>query len=126
MNEDLRDSVLVVEDDASLRVALDRILRKHGYGAVLSSTLHEAVMSWRLHRGSIRLAIVDLGLGDEDGLSLVRHLRRRSPETGIVIYAAVVDVPVRRELLRLGVSEVLAKPAAPETIVAAVRRALGA
>jgi DNA-binding NarL/FixJ family response regulator len=108
-----------------LRVALDRVLRKNGYGAVLASTLHEAVSGLRRHRGSIRLAIVDLALGEESGMAFVRHMRRRAPELEILVFSAGIDGPIRRELGGLGVREVLTKPSPPETIVAAVRRSLG-
>ena len=125
MNDEHRDSVLVVEDDGSLRVALDRVLRKNGYGAVLAASLHEAISSLRRHRASIRLAIVDLALGEESGMALVRHMRRRAPELEILVFSAGVDGAVRHELVCLGVREVLTKPAPPETIVSAVRRSLG-
>ena len=124
MNELRHECLLVVEDDASLRVALERVLRKHGYGAVLTSSLREAIRGWRRHRASIRVAIVDLGLGAEDGLELIRHLHRRSPTTAIIVYSAETGPAARRELERLGVREVIAKPAAPECLVNAIRRSL--
>ncbi len=116
--------VLVVDDDAAVRVALQRLLVRAGMSVVTATGVREALVAARRHRGSLSAIIVDLGLGREDGATLVRHFRRRRPELGIVIFSGNAEGATRQDLITLGVRDYVVKPAPLPRIVEAVRRAL--
>jgi DNA-binding NtrC family response regulator len=63
-------AVLVVDDDTSVRTALERVLRKHGYEVVGAATSREAIALARRARGRSTVAIIDLDLGPVSGLAL--------------------------------------------------------
>jgi DNA-binding NtrC family response regulator len=117
-------TVLVVDDDAAVRVALQRLLVRAGMQVVTAIDTREAIAATREHRDSLCAIIVDLGLGREDGAALVRHLRRRRPGLGIVIFSGNAEGAVRQDLLMLGVRDYIVKPAPLPRIVDAVRRAI--
>jgi DNA-binding response OmpR family regulator len=119
------ETVLVVDDDASVRLAVERVLARAGFRVVTAGGTRAAIAATRRCAGAVRAALVDLDLGDEDGLALVRHLLRRRPAIGIVVFSAQVDRDTRASLLALGVRAIVAKPAPPQPLVAAVRAAVG-
>jgi DNA-binding NtrC family response regulator len=117
-------TVLVVDDDPSIRAALARLLARSGYTPVVAASLREAACRLAECRATLSVVIVDLALGEESGLSLVRHLQRRYPSLPVVVFSAAGDRLGEQEVGLPGVSECLTKPATPESIVGAVRRAL--
>jgi CheY-like chemotaxis protein len=123
MTESEGACVLVIDDDASLRTAAERLFVRAGYSVHGAANARDAIAS--LRRGAPRAcaAVIDLELGADDGLALVRHLRARRPRLGIVVFSAAIDQATRSALLALGVRAVITKPTPPETLLAAVRRA---
>ena len=85
-------AILVVEDDAGTRRELARNLVAHGYHVAEAATVAQAVRLW----GSARpdLVLLDLGLPDRDGLSVVRAVRREAT-TPIVVLSARGDEAVK-------------------------------
>jgi two-component system, NtrC family, response regulator AtoC len=117
--------VLIVDDDASVREALQRLLSREGIGAIGARSLGEARERIALHATALRIAIIDLELGQEDGLDLVRELKRSTSPLSILVFSAAADGGARAQSLALEGEVVLAKPASPQAILTAVRRTLG-
>ena len=115
--------VLLVDDDASVRTAAERLFARAGFRVRSAASAREALAGLRREAPRVRAAVIDLELGADDGMALVRHLRARRPGIGIVVFSAAVDDATREALLALGVRAVLAKPAPPEGLLAAVRSA---
>jgi len=80
------ETVLIVEDDDSLRVALADALATLGYEILEAGTGEEGYGLASLRRPD--LILLDLGLPDEDGLSVARKLHDR-PETASIVVAAL-------------------------------------
>jgi len=80
------ETVLIVEDDDSLRVALADALASLGYETIEAGTGGEAYAL--ASRRFPDLILLDLGLPDVDGLSLARKLREK-PETARIVVAAL-------------------------------------
>jgi DNA-binding NtrC family response regulator len=117
--------VLVVEDDDSLRNALTRLMSHDGLCAIGVGTLEDARDEVTSHAPTLQAVIVDLGLGTESGLDLVREVHVDHPWLPVLVFSAEVDSFAREESIALGACEVLMKPAPPNAILAAVRRAIG-
>ena len=79
------DTLLVVEDDAGMRRFLATALHGHGFRVVEAMTLAAAEqLASEQHPAAI---LLDLGLPDGDGLTLVKNLRGWSPVPVIVLSA---------------------------------------
>lgn len=78
-------TLLLVEDDADTRVSIARNLAAHGYRVEEAGDAAGALRKWEAQRAD--LLIVDLGLPDRDGLSVVRRVRRESPAPILVLSA---------------------------------------
>jgi two-component system KDP operon response regulator KdpE len=78
-------TLLLVEDDAETRASIARNLAAHGYRVEEAGDAAGALRKWEAQRAD--LLIVDLGLPDRDGLSVVRRVRRESPAPILVLSA---------------------------------------
>jgi response regulator RpfG family c-di-GMP phosphodiesterase len=115
-------SVLVVDDEPELRAGLRRILAPAGYEIVEASSLSGArdVLASR----PIDLVLLDLGLPDGNGMSLLAALQEVWPDTTVVVLSASSEVDDMREALRQGAVGYLHKPVHPLTLEAQISGAL--
>jgi two-component system, OmpR family, KDP operon response regulator KdpE len=88
-------TVLLVEDDRSLSLALIATLKAAGYRPVSAGTAAEG-LRWFAHYAP-DLVLLDLGLPDRDGLSVIREIRQRGP-TPIVVLVEELLARVRAGL----------------------------
>jgi two-component system, OmpR family, response regulator len=100
--------VLVVEDDHVVGDAVQRALSLDGHAADHVDTAERAKAA--LHIETFDLAIVDIGLPREDGLQLVRDLRRRGRTVPVLMLTARDGLQDRVNALDLGADDYLTKP----------------
>ena len=118
--------VLVVDDRTSNRAIVKALLDYKGYEILEAATGEEALAKTRAERPD--LVIADIVMPRMDGYEFVRQLRAdaRIAETPVIFHTANFIDPEARELARAcGVEQLVAKPAEPEEIWAAVEIALG-
>lgn len=99
--------LLLVEDDPHLAPTLCAALNVQ-YEVTCVGTV-QAAQAWLRH-GSANLFIIDIGLPDGSGLDLVRSVRTRQKEAGILILTAEHGTKVKVEALDSGADDYLTKP----------------
>ena len=114
-------TLLVVDDDASVREMLAEYLGNHGY-AVRTAADGDAMRA-ALENELPDLVLLDLRLPGEDGLTLARFLRERY-DLGIVMVTAAGDTIDRVVGLELGADDYVAKPFDPRELLARVKSVL--
>jgi two-component system KDP operon response regulator KdpE len=113
--------VLIVEDDAGIRGVLRTLLESQHYRVVEAESAARGAVEARSHRPD--LAIIDLGLPDRDGLSLIREIRRFSPLPILVLSARTMEQD-KIAALDAGADDYVAKPFSAPEMLARVRAAL--
>lgn len=112
--------IAVVEDDAELREEiLLPLLRGAGYEATgfdSALSLYRDLMSCRYD-----LVLLDVGLPDEDGFAIARHLRGAAPKVGLVMLTGHACPSSRLRGLEAGVDAYLTKPIDSAELVATLR-----
>jgi FixJ family two-component response regulator len=108
--------VFVVEDDRSMRVAVERLLRSAGFEVESFSSAREFLE--RAPAGSASCLVLDLRMPELTGLDLQQALRESGREIPIVFLTGHGDVPTTARAMKSGAEDFLEKP--PD----AVRRAL--
>ncbi|MEA3642347.1 MAG: response regulator transcription factor [Lamprobacter sp.] len=98
----------IIEDNLDYRRELVFHLRRAGFEIVLESDGHNIDQQVAQHPAD--LLILDLGLPDEDGLSIARRLRAQTPQLGIVILTARGALDDRLLGLEQGADAYLVKP----------------
>jgi two-component system KDP operon response regulator KdpE len=102
-----RASILLVEDDPDLRSTVGRFLRGHGHPVDEVGDAGRALERWEASRPD--LVLLDLGLPDLDGVSVVRHIRREA-STPIVVISARDRETDKVEALDAGADDYVTKP----------------
>ena len=113
--------ILIVEDDGGLRSILATLLEAHGYRSAEAKDGERAVIEARTHRPD--LIIVDLGLPDRDGLSVIRQIRGFSPVPILVLSARTMETE-KISALDAGADDYVTKPFSTPELLARVRAAL--
>jgi two-component system, OmpR family, KDP operon response regulator KdpE len=114
-------TVLVVEDDQEARRALVRELGARGYHVVEAVDGRAALERWEARRPDV--VLLDLGLPDVDGLSLIRRMRREAT-TPIVILSGRYEEREKVEALERGADDYVTKPFGVDELAARLRVAL--
>jgi FixJ family two-component response regulator len=112
----------VVDDDASFRTAMGRLLRASGYEVVLYQSGDEFLESPRNNEpGCILLDIRMAGLS---GLELQDRLRKMDSILPIVFLTGHGDIPTSVRAIKAGAEDLLSKPVEKKVLVEAIERAL--
>jgi two-component system KDP operon response regulator KdpE len=114
-------SVLLVEDDRELRATLREALQVEGYRVMAATSLADA-RAQLAHAASVDVALLDLGLPDGDGESLLAALQARGAP--VIILSARESEDPKIRLLDAGADDYLVKPFGVAELLARVRLAL--
>jgi len=122
---DLSDhSILVVDDDETTRDLMVTLLSQYGATVRAVGNAPEALQEFDVDIPGLVLA--DIGMPGEDGLSMIRRIRRRPPARGGLVRAIAISAYARPEdrhaALAAGYDDFLAKPAMPADVIRAVDR----
>jgi two-component system response regulator FixJ len=112
----------IVDDDPSLRRALERLAQSLGLDARSFATGAEFLAGDHDERPGC--VLLDLRLPDMHGLEVQRRLTQTHPDLRVVIITAYGDDLLRREALDEGAVAVLAKPFDDQSLRQAIARAL--
>jgi len=115
--------VLIVEDEAGIRLALSGLLRREGYEIAQASDGREA--ETLLRASAYDLVLTDLALGSgPSGLDVLKCAREVSPDCPVVMITAHGNEKIAVEAMRLGAEDYVPKPFDNDEIRLVVRRAL--
>jgi DNA-binding response OmpR family regulator len=115
-------TILIVDDEPDVREVLEEYLVAHGYAAMGAENADVAKEMAAAH--PIDLALVDINMPGEDGLSLARHLRERYAKIAIIILTSAGTVVDRIVGLEMGADDYVPKPFDPRELVARVKSVL--
>jgi len=115
-------NVLVVEDDNSVREAIERLLKTADFGCTAYATA-EALLEAGIAQGAA-CVISDLKLPAMSGLELLAELRARGASAPLILITAHDTPELRARAARQGVSAYLAKPFRGTELLAAIEAAI--
>src|SRR5271154_1689706 len=110
--------VLVVEDDQSMREAIEILLSAAGFSTVLYESA-EALLAEE-NAAHALCVISDLNLPAMSGLDLLTELRRRSRQEPVIVITAYETASTRQEAARRGAAAYLTKPFPGAALLAAI------
>ncbi|WP_299484353.1 sigma-54 dependent transcriptional regulator [uncultured Roseibium sp.] len=114
-------TVLIVDDDPSMRAALRQWIRLAGFATVEVAGANEAMS--RLSADFDGCVVSDVKLEGEDGLALLRRIASLDTDLPVVLITGHGDVPMAVEAMRAGAYDFIEKPFDPDHIAEVVRRA---
>jgi PAS domain S-box-containing protein len=118
------ETILLVEDEGSLREIAREILEEHGYRVIEAAGPNEAIEIARRHPGTIQLLLTDVVMPGMNGRALAEALVAARPELGVLFMSGYTNnVIVHRGTLESG-TLFLAKPFTASALLGHVRAAL--
>src|SRR6202045_3672198 len=115
-------TVLVADDDRSIRTVLTQALGRSGYQV---RTTSNAATLWRwVEEGEGDLVITDVVMPDENGLDLIPRIRRIRPELRVIVMSAQSTLMTAVKGAQRGAFEYLPKPFDLQELLSVVGRAL--
>ena len=115
-------TILIVDDEPDVREVLEEYFVAHGYAARCAASASDARAIAAQH--AVDLALLDVSMPGEDGLSLARHLRERYPRIAVVMLTSAGAVVDRIVGLEVGADDYVAKPFDPRELLARVKSVL--
>lgn len=113
--------LMVVEDDAEMRTMMTQYLRRHGFLVLTAAS--ETEIREHLAACRIDLILLDVMLGDENGVEICQRLRREQDVPLILVSALSADHQ-RMAGYEVGADDYIAKPFNPDLLLARVRAVL--
>ena len=116
------ERILIVDDEAFIRENLERILEEDGYHTFSADNGDEAVKE--VSESDVDLVLLDLNLGAQSGLDVLRAMREIDPGLLVIIITGYGTVESAVEALKLGAYDYIKKPFKADAIRLIVRLAL--
>jgi two-component system response regulator AtoC len=113
--------VLIADDESLIRQSLRMVLVQEGFEVAVAASGAEAWARFRDERPDI--VLLDLVLGDADGLDLLRRMRGEAPDVKVLVISAHGSIESAVTAMKLGGYDFIKKPFELEEVVAAVRNA---
>jgi PAS domain S-box-containing protein len=113
-------SVLVVEDEPSVRDFAQRVLESAGFQVRTAADGREALELFVRHGPELVAVLLDLTMPRMDGLEVLRHLRGLSANVPILVMSGYRELDVATRLAGLGATCVIQKPFQPRDLIAQV------
>jgi FixJ family two-component response regulator len=120
---ELPPTVFVVDDDASVRKSLLRLLKSAGYRPESCASAEEFLARWERDPAS-GCVLLDIQMPGLDGLQLQRKLQTAAQGIPIVFITGHGDIPMSVKAMKAGAVDFLQKPINGEDLLEAVRAAL--
>jgi two-component system response regulator RegA len=111
-------TLLIVEDDKSFLQRLARAMEGRGFAVATAESVAEGLM--QLETASPAFAVVDMRLGDGNGLEVISALKRRRPDARALILTGYGNIATAVNAVKLGAVDYLAKPVDADDVVAAL------
>jgi two-component system phosphate regulon response regulator OmpR len=115
-------TILVVDDEPDVREVLEEYFAAQGYAVIGAESAEAAKAS--AAQNAVDIALIDINMPGEDGLSLARHLRERYAKLAIVMLTSAGAVVDRVVGLEMGADDYVPKPFDPRELLARVRSVL--
>lgn len=116
------DHVIVIDDEASIREAIEQWLGLSGFAVSLYDRAEAALAD--LDRDFLGVVLSDVRMSGMDGLELLAQLQSQDPDLPVILLTGHGDVAMAVEAMRLGAYDFLEKPFSPETLLGSLGRAL--
>jgi len=111
-------SLLIVEDDKSFLQRLARAMEARGFVVSTAESVADGLL--QVEKAAPAFAVVDMRLGDGNGLDVILALKKRRPEARAIILTGYGNIATAVNAVKLGAVDYLAKPVDADDVAAAL------
>jgi len=111
-------TLLIVEDDKSFLQRLARAMEGRGFVVTTAESVADGLL--QVEKAAPAFAVVDMRLGDGNGLDVISAMKKRRPEARAIILTGYGNIATAVNAVKLGAVDYLAKPVDADDVVAAL------
>ena len=111
-------SLLIVDDDNTLRDRLARAMEKKGFQVTQAENVEKGIS--RVNKAPPAFAIVDLRLGDGSGLEIVKEIQKFKKDSRVVMLTGYGNIPTAVAAIKAGAIDYIPKPADADDVESAL------
>ena len=111
-------SLLIVEDDKSFGVRLARAMEARGFEVRTAETVADGLL--QVEKSAPAFAVVDMRLGDGNGLDVVSALKQRRPDARAIVLTGYGNIATAVNAVKMVAVDYLAKPADADDVINAL------
>ena len=115
-------NILIVDDEPIVIRSCEAILKSEGYNIEGTLSAKDAIL--RMEQRPYSLVFTDLKMPEVDGITLIRWIKQKRPDTGIVIITGYPSQDTIKDALELGIIDYVPKPFTPAVLTDVARRAV--
>lgn len=104
----VKQVILIVDDEEGLREGLSKLLESEGYAALSAESGEQALQI--LQQSHIDLVLTDMRMPGMDGIELLKKIRERHPNVGVIILTGYGQIESYIEAMNFGAIEYVSKP----------------
>ncbi|WFS00726.1 ActR/PrrA/RegA family redox response regulator transcription factor [Rhizobium tumorigenes] len=116
-------SLLIVDDDGPFLRRLARAMEARGFLVETADSVAEGVTKSKAHPP--KYAVIDLRLGDGNGLDVIEAIRQRRDDTRVIVLTGYGNIATAVTAVKLGAVDYLSKPADADDVYAALTQRPG-
>jgi len=114
--------ILIIDDDERIQSEFGELLRKNGFAVAAAASAAAGIKA--LSEDAYNLALLDVHLGDENGIQVLKRMGAEHKQVPVVMVSGIATIDIAIEAIRLGASDFLEKPVSNERLLITVRNAL--
>jgi two-component system response regulator RegA len=118
LNEQTDRSLLIVEDDKPFLERLSRAMETRGFAVTSCDTVSDGLA--QIGKAAPAFAVVDLRLGDGNGLDVVSALKKKRPDARAIVLTGYGNIATAVTAVKLGAVDYLSKPADADDVINAL------
>lgn len=124
MGKSENETILLVDDEFSLREVMGYMLSQEGYRVLEAETGEEAIEIYQRKADLISLVVLDLMLPDMYGTDCLQSLLERNPRAKVIVCSGNAGETETQEALDRGAKICLEKPVSMDALASAIRAAI--
>ena len=114
--------ILVVDDEVTVRLVLQRIVEEAGYHVVTAANGQEALD--KISQLNIGVVFLDIKMPGMSGMEVLQQITTNWPETCVIMVTAVADAQTAIEAMKLGAYDYITKPFMRDDVARKVKEAI--
>jgi two-component system cell cycle sensor histidine kinase/response regulator CckA len=118
-------TVLLVEDEAAVREATKRMLRKYGFNVIEAKHGQDALLLWDREGNGVDVVLTDVVMPAMGGAELARELRERRPDLRVVFMSGYTQGTLELSSMDEAATRFLPKPFTADQLVGTLRELIG-
>ena len=116
--------VLFIDDDETMTLLVERLLRRAGYAPTISSDPDEVVAMFTAAPEAFELVVTDYNMPRISGLDLVKRLSSLAPTVPVILTSGYIDTALQQGCQQAGVRRLVHKQRLAEDLIDAVQKVL--